>query len=158
MENLFSPTWHLMIFTGLHFTCGRTVSMVYAILNHLPLPYYIPLALGYDLAQIPVYGFILERFSEKFPFRWARKQVEKMQRRVQEKSFYRWISSMGTVGIILISALPIKGFGIHSGSVFCFLIGKRRIEGTFLLMVGSVLGILIVFGLTTGAIQIISLF
>lgn len=158
MENLFSPTWHLMIFTGLHFTCGRTVSMVYAILNHLPLPYYIPLALGYDLVQIPVYGFILERFSEKFPFRWARKQVEKMQRRVQEKRFLRWISSIGNIGIILISALPIKGFGIHSGSVFCFLIGKRRIEGTFLLMVGSVLGILIVFGLTTGAIQIISLF
>jgi len=147
-----------MIFTALHFTCGRTVSMVYAILNHLPLPYYIPLALGYDLAQIPVYGFILERFSEKFPFRWVRKQVERMQRRMQEKRFLRWISSMGNLGIILISALPIKGFGIHSGSVFCFLIGKKRFEGAFLLMVGSVLGIVIVFGLTTGALQIISLF
>lgn len=158
MENLFSPTSHLMIFTALHFTCGRTVSMVYAILNHLPLPYYIPLALGYDLAQIPVYGFILERFSEKFPFRWVRKQVERMQRRMQEKRFLRWISSMGNLGIILISALPIKGFGIHSGSVFCFLIGKKRFEGAFLLMVGSVLGIVIVFGLTTGALEIISLF
>jgi uncharacterized membrane protein len=70
----------------------------------------------------------------------------------------RWISSMGDLGIILISALPIKGFGIHSGSVFCFLIGKRRWEGTLLLMTGSVLGILIVFGLTTGALQIISIF
>jgi uncharacterized membrane protein len=65
---------------------------------------------------------------------------------------------MGNLGIILISALPIKGFGIHSGSVFCFLIGKKRFEGAFLLMVGSVLGIVIVFGLTTGALQIISLF
>jgi uncharacterized membrane protein len=132
--------------------------MLYAILNHLPLPYYIPLALGYDLAQIPLYGFILERFSEKLPFRWARKQVERIQRRMKEKSLLRWISSMGDLGIILISALPIKGFGIHSGSVFCFLIGKRRLEGTLLLMTGSVLGILIVFGLTTGALQIISLF
>ena len=158
MENLFSPTNHLLIFTALHFTCGRTVSMVYAIINHLPLPYYIPLALGYDLAQIPVYGFILDRFSEKLPFRWARKQVERMQRRMQEKWLLRWISSLGNLGIILLSALPIKGFGIHSGSVFCFLIGKKRFEGTFLLMVGSLLGIAIVFGLTTGALQIISLF
>jgi uncharacterized membrane protein len=158
MESLISPINHLLIFTALHFTCGRTVSMVYAILNHLPLPYYIPLALVYDLGQIPVYGFILEHSSEKLPFRWARKQVERMQKRMQEKSFYRWISSMGTVGIILISALPIKGFGILSGTVFSFIIGKRRFEGSLLLMVGSLLGIAIVFGLTTGAIQIISLF
>ena len=158
MEALFSPTNHLLIFTGLHFTCGRTVSMVYAIINHLPLFYYVPLALGYDLAQIPVYGYILERFSEKFPFRWARKQAERMQGRMQERRLFRWISSMGNLGIILISALPIKGFGIHSGSVFCFLMGKKRVEGSLLLLTGSVLGILIVFALTTGALQIISLF
>ncbi len=158
MESLISSSNHLLIFTALHFTFGRTVSMVYAIYYHLHLPYYIPLALGYDLAQIPVYGFILERFSEKFPFRWARKQVERMQRRMQEKWFLRWISSMGSIGIILISALPIKGCGILSGSVFSFLIGQKRFEGTFLLMVGSLLGIAIVFGLTTGALQIISLF
>ncbi len=132
--------------------------MVYAIINHLPLTYYIPLALGYDLAQIPVYGFLLERFSERFPFRWARRQVGRVQGRMREKGLLRWISSLGNLGVILISALPIKGFGIHSGSAFCFLIGKRRFEGAFLLMTGSVLGILIVFGLTTGALRIISLF
>jgi uncharacterized membrane protein len=158
VEELFSPTNHLLIFTGLHFTCGRTVSMVYAIINHLPLFYYVPLALGYDFAQIPVYGYILERFSEKFPFRWARKQAERMQGRMQEKRLLRWISSMGNLGVILISALPIKGFGIHSGSVFCFLIGKKRVQGALLLLTGSVLGILIVFALTTGALQVISLF
>jgi len=132
--------------------------MVYAIINHLPLPYYIPLALGYDYVQIPIYGYLLERFSEQFPFRWARKQVERMQRRMQEKWLLRWISSLGNLGIILLSALPIKGFGILSGSVFSFIMGKRRFEGSFLLMVGSLLGIAIVFGLTTGALQIISLF
>lgn len=158
MESLFSSGSHLVVFTVLHFTCGRTVSVVYAILNHLPLPCYIPLALGYDLIQIPVYGFILERTSDRFPFRWARKQVERMKKRMEEKRLLRWVSSMGTVGIILISALPVKGFGIHSGSLFSFLIGKRRFEGTVLLMTGSVLGILIVFGLTTGALHIISLF
>jgi uncharacterized membrane protein len=119
MDSLFSPTNHLVIFTALHFTCGRTVSMVYAILNHLPLPYYIPLALGYDLVQ-----------------RWARRQVEGMRRRMEEKRFLRWISSLGNLGIVLISALPIKGFGIHSGSLFSFLIGKKRFEGTLLLMIG----------------------
>ncbi len=132
--------------------------MVYAIINHLPLHYYIPLALGYDYVQIPIYGYLLERLSEKFPFRWARKQVERMQGHLQEKRLLRWVSSMGNLGIVLISALPIKGFGIHSGSILCFLIGKRRLEGTVLLMTGSILGILIVFGLTAGVLQIISLF
>ena len=158
MEEFFSPTNHLLIFTALHFTCGRTVSMVYAIINHLPLHYYIALALGYDYVQIPIYGYLLERFSERFPFRWARKQVERMQGRMQEKRLFRWISSLGNLGIVLVSALPIKGFGIHSGSVFCFLTGKGRLEGTLLLLTGSVLGILIVFGLTTGVLKIISLF
>ncbi len=81
-----------------------------------------------------------------------------MQGRMREKRLIRWITSLGNLGIVLISALPIKGFGIHSGSVFCFLIGKRRLHGTLLLMTGSVLGILIVFGLTTGVLQIISVF
>lgn len=84
--------------------------------------------------------------------------IRRAEMRMQEKRFLRLISSMGNVGVILISALPIKGFGILSGSVFSFLIGQKRFEGTLLLMVGSVLGIAIVFGLTTGVLQIISLF
>ncbi len=158
MESLISSSNHLLIFTALHFMFGRTVSMVYAIYYHLHLPYYIPLALVYDLVQIPLYGYILEHSPEKFPFWWARKRVERMQMRMREKWFHRWISSMGSIGIILISALPIKGCGILSGSVFSFLIGQKRFEGTLLLMVGSLLGIAIVFGLTKGVLQIISLF
>jgi uncharacterized membrane protein len=56
---------------------------------------------------------------------------------MEEKRFLRWISSLGNLGIVLISALPIKGFGIHSGSLFSFLIGKKRFEGTLLLMIGA---------------------
>jgi uncharacterized membrane protein len=62
------------------------------------------------------------------------------------------------VGLILLSALPIRGFGILSGSVISFFLKKGKLEGTILLMVGSLLGIFIIMGIAQGAIKVFNLF
>jgi uncharacterized membrane protein len=66
--------------------------------------------------------------------------------------------SLGNVGLILLSALPIRGFGILSGSIVSFFLKKGRTEGTILLMTGSFLGILIIMGIAKGVIKIFALF
>jgi len=66
--------------------------------------------------------------------------------------------SLGDIGLILLSALPIRGFGILSASIVSFFLKKGRTEGTLLLMSGSLLGIFIIMGIAKGVFKIWGLF
>ena len=154
MEFFESPENSFVIFTLLHFTIGRTASVVFAIINHLPLYVYLPLAWGYDFVQIPVYGLILER-SSRIPFlRWVGTRMKQASEGWQRRKLVQKVSSWGNVGIILLCALPIRGFGVLSATVLTYLLGKDRVRGTALLLGGSLLGISLVLGLTKGALDI----
>jgi uncharacterized membrane protein len=154
MEFLESPENVFVIFTLLHFTIGRTASVVFAIINHLPLHFYLPLAWGYDFVQIPVYGFILEH-SSRIPFlRWAGTRVKQASESWQRRKLVQKVASWGNVGIILLCAFPIRGFGVLSASVLSYLLGKDRVKGTVLLLMGSMLGISLTLGITKGALDI----
>ena len=154
MEFLESPGNAFVIFTLLHFTIGRTASVVFAIINHLPLYVYLPLAWGYDFVQIPVYGFVLER-SSRIPFlRWVGTRVKQATESWQRRKFVQKVSSWGNVGVILLCALPIRGFGVLSATVLSYLLGKDKVKGTVLLLAGSLLGIFLILGMTKGALDI----
>ena len=154
MEFLESPQNAFVIFTLLHFTIGRTASVVFAIINHLPLHFYLPLAWGYDFVQIPVYGLILES-SSRIPFlRWLGTRVKQALEAWQRRRLVQKISSWGNVGIVLLCALPIRGFGVLSATVLTYLLGKNRVKGTVLLLIGSLLGISLTLGATKGAMDI----
>jgi uncharacterized membrane protein len=154
MEFLESPGNAFVIFTLLHFTIGRTASVVFAIINHLPLHFYLPLAWGYDYVQIPVYGLILER-SSRIPFlRWVGRRVKQASEAWQRRRLVQKVSSLGDVGIVLLCALPIRGFGVLSATVLSYLLGKDRVKGTVLLLMGSMLGIGLTLALTAGVIDI----
>jgi len=154
MELLSSPQNAFLIFTLLHFTIGRTASVVYAIINHLPLQLYLPLAWGYDFIQIPVYGFFLERSSRIPLLQWVEKRVKRASEAWKRKKLIQRFSSMGDVGVVLLCALPIRGFGVLSATVVTYFLGKGRVRGTTLLMIGSLLGISLTVGLMKGAIGI----
>ncbi|MBW2038096.1 MAG: small multi-drug export protein [Deltaproteobacteria bacterium] len=154
MEFFRSPESAFLIFTLLHFTIGRTASVVYAIINHLPLHLYLPLAWGYDFIQIPVYGFLLERSSRIPLLRWVKTRIKRASEAWQRKKLVQRVSSLGDVGIVLLCALPIRGFGVLSATVVAYLLGKGRIKGATLLVIGSLLGISLTVGLMKGAIGI----
>jgi uncharacterized membrane protein len=154
MGFLESPQNAFVIFTLLHFTIGRTASVVFAIINHLPLPFYLPLALVYDFLQIPVYGYILES-SSRIPFlRWLGTRVRRTSAAWQQRKLVQKVSSWGDVGIVLLCALPIRGFGVLSATILSYLLGRNRVKGTILLLMGSLLGILLTLGITKGAMDI----
>jgi uncharacterized membrane protein len=149
-----SPQNSFVIFTLLHFTIGRTASVVFAIINHLPLPIYLPLALVYDFLQIPVYGHLLES-SSRIPFlRWVGTRVQRASEAWQQRKLVRKVSSWGDVGIVVLCALPIRGFGVLSATILSYLLGRNRVKGTILLLTGSILGILLTLGLTKGVMDI----
>jgi hypothetical protein len=152
--------WKLtLLFTLIHFTLGRSFSVLFAIFNQIPVFVYFPLALAYDYVQIPVYGIILERSSRSFfPVRWLKNKTDHFLAHMNERPFLKKVMSMGNVGLILLSALPIRGFGILSASIVSFFLRKGRVEGTVLLMTGSFIGIFIIMGIAKGIFGIIALF
>jgi uncharacterized membrane protein len=152
--------WKLiLLFTLIHFTLGRSLSVLFAIINQVPVFLYFPLALVYDYVQIPVYGAILEHSSKNFfPVRWLKNKTDHFLTHLNERPILRRVVSLGNVGLILLSALPIRGFGILSGSIVSFFLKKGRVEGTVLLMTGSFIGIFIIMGVAGGIIRLLSFF
>lgn len=149
----------VLLFTLIHFTLGRSFSVLFAIINQMPVLLYFPLALAYDYVQIPVYGVILEHSSQKFfAIRWLTRKTDRVIASLNRRPLLKKVMSLGDFGLILLSALPIRGFGILSASIVSFFLKKGRVEGTILLMTGSFLGILIVVGIANGIFKILKLF
>lgn len=149
----------ILLFTLIHFTLGRSFSVLFAIFNQMPVSFYFPIALVYDYVQIPVYGMILEHSSKNFlPIRWLKKKTDHFLAHLDKRPILKRLMSLGDVGLILLSALPIRGFGILSGSIVSFFLKKGRVEGTLLLMTGSFIGVLIIIGIAKGIFKILTFF
>jgi len=159
MEPITSLGNLILLFTLIHFTLGRSFSVLFAIFNQIPVFFYFPLALAYDYVQIPFYGMILEHSSRKFfPIGWLARKTDRVLASLNERPLLKKIVSLGDLGLILISALPIRGFGILSASIVSFFLKKGKIEGTILLMTGSFVGIFIIMGIAKGVFKILALF
>ena len=155
MELITSQGNAVLLFTLIHFTLGRSFSVLFAIFNQMSVFLYFPLALFYDYVQIPIYGIILEHSSKRFfPVRWLQKKADRVLTYMNEKPLFKGMLALGDLGLILLSALPIRGFGILSGSIVSFFMKKRKGEGTVLLMMGSFLGIFIIMAIAQGARKI----
>jgi uncharacterized membrane protein len=159
MEPITSQGNLILLFTLIHFSLGRSFSVLFAIFNQMPVVVYFPLALAYDYVQIPVYGAILEHSSKKFfPVRWLARKADRVMASIRERPLLKKMMSLGDVGLILLSALPIRGFGILSASIVSFFMKKGRSEGTLLMMTGSFIGIFIIMGIAKGVFKVLSLF
>jgi uncharacterized membrane protein len=159
MEPITSLGNLILLFTLIHFSLGRSFSVLFAIFNQMPVLLYFPLALAYDYVQIPVYGAILEHSSKKFfPVQWLTRKADRVMTGIKERPLLKKLMSLGDVGLILLSALPIRGFGILSASIVSFFMKKGRREGTLLMMTGSFIGIFIIMGIAKGIFKIVSLF
>jgi uncharacterized membrane protein len=138
---------------------GRSFSVLFAIFNQMPLYLYLPLALLYDYVQIPVYGVILKHSSEKFfALRWLIRKADRVLASLNERPLLKKLMALGDVGLILLSALPIRGFGILTASIVCFFLKKEKVKGTVLIMTGSFIGVFIILGIAEGVLEVISLF
>jgi uncharacterized membrane protein len=159
MEPITSQGNLILLFTLIHFSLGRSFSVLFANINQMSVFLYFPLALAYDYVQIPIYGAILEHSSKKFfPVRWLTRKADRVMTSIRERPLLKKMMSLGDVGLILLSALPIRGFGILSASIVSFFMKKGRSEGTLLMMIGSFIGIFIIMGIAKGVFKIIALF
>lgn len=103
------------------------------------------IALMLDFGQIPVFGFMLESTTKHTKFGrkidgWIDVKRVLWDKRINGDGFWAKVGTMQPLAIILVSMIPIRGCGIISACVLCYMLGIGRIYCTVLVMTGSLLG------------------
>ena len=98
-----------------------------------------------DLFQVPVYGIILEKsqWHKILPKRlqkWIQNRSRKIQSRMEASSLWKRISRYQPMAVMVVSLLPLRGFGIFSACILSFMLNLNRVSATIFIMSGSFIG------------------
>ncbi|MDH7500098.1 MAG: small multi-drug export protein [candidate division NC10 bacterium] len=136
-------------FVILHGLGGRTASIIAARLAGFEMALYLPLAILLDMIQVPLLFFLYEETGERISWlKKLRERAERQKERLADSRLYKKLVLLGQVGVVLMTLLPIKGGGMWSGALLAHLIQVRRSRSYLLLFVGSLLGGLLLVGLS----------
>ena len=139
---------HFVIyFIPLYYLGGRPIALISAQLLGHKISFLLPVAVLLDTLQIPIFYQLYESISNSTFIRKlsaARKQKEVKR---QKSRLFKWVQALGTPGVIVITTLPLKGCGILSGFILSKLLQIPKIRVYLLLILGSIIGCGILFGL-----------
>jgi len=149
----------VLFFFAVHFTVGRTFSLLAGLWIGLSPLTLIGLAWVGDMMNIPFFGTLYEmghrglRLSPAIA-RW----LDRMRAHLEHRRFYERFAAMGSLGVIAIAATPMWGCGMWSAILLAWTMRMKHLAGTFYLTLGSVAGSVIVLTLATGAQAIYRMF
>ena len=98
-----------------------------------------------DFFQIPVYGLTLETskkhliLPERFQT-WADRKSKLFRTRIQGKKYWQNLLKFRPVGVIVVTTVPFRGFGVLSATVLAVMLGYGRFKATALILIGSIIG------------------
>lgn len=126
---------------------GRTGAIGSSLLLNQDVLLTFIVALALDFFQIPVYGFILDTSGRSTAvgrrfgaFLEHKRQI--WNRRVASGGFWGRLAKMHPLAVMAVAVIPIRGCGIISACVLCYMLGISRLQGTMLIMAGSLVGAL----------------
>ena len=127
---------------------GRTGAIATCLLLEKGIALTLMMALLLDLVQIPVYGFFLEATTRPTPIArkfslWLLRRKEKLNARLSHGRFWFRLRHIKPLAVIAVATIPVRGCGIISACILSFMLGYDRIQGTILIMTGSVIGALV---------------
>ncbi len=139
---------HFVIyFIPLYYLGGRPIALISAQLLGHKISFLLPVAVMLDTLQIPIFYHLYDSISKR-PFMQKLSEKSKIKEAHQKKSrLFQWLQNLGMPGIIIITMLPIKGCGILSGFILSRLLLMSKTMAYTLLIIGSILGCLVLFGL-----------
>jgi len=139
---------HFVIyFIPLYYLGGRPIALISAQLLGHKISFLLPVAVLLDTLQIPLFYHLYGSISKSaFIQKLSARRKEKDAKR-QKSSLFQWVQALGMPGVIVITTLPLKGCGILSGFVLSKLLGIKKPRVYLLLILGSILGCSILFGL-----------
>lgn len=139
---------HFVIyFIPLYYLGGRPIALISAQLLGHRISFLLPVAVMLDTLQIPIFYHLYGSISNSALMQKLRPGGKQKQAEKQKNRFFQWIQTLGTPGVLLITALPLKGCGMLSGFILSNLLRISKPRAYLLLILGSVIGCGILFGL-----------
>ncbi|MCK5228690.1 MAG: small multi-drug export protein, partial [Desulfobulbaceae bacterium] len=125
-----------------YFSLGRTGVIASSFFLNENVLLTLTVALIIDFFQIPVYGIFLESTSKHTGFgrkisSWLNGKRILWDKRIAVGGFWAKLARIQPIAVIFVSMIPIRGCGIVSACVLCFMLGFSRGYATMLIMVGS---------------------
>ena len=145
-------------FIPLYILGGRPAAILSAQLLGLKIFLLLPVVVLMDTLQIPFFYHLYGTISNKLIIRSLQEKGSKKEERLRNSKFFKWVRLMGTPGVVVITMLPLKGCGMWSGVLLSKLLGLSRKTGYVLLIGGSIVGCIIVFGIGEAVLELGSLF
>jgi uncharacterized membrane protein len=161
LERLHAALHHspVLFFFAVHFTLGRTFSLLAGLWVGLSPPALIGLAWVGDMMNIPFFVTLYElghrglRLSPTIAL-W----LDRTRAHLERRRFYERFAAMGSLGVVAIAATPMWGCGMWSAILLAWTMRMKRLAGSLYLTVGSVAGSIIVLTLAAGAHAIYRMF
>ncbi|NVM24661.1 MAG: small multi-drug export protein [Desulfobacterales bacterium] len=152
-------TDHFVIyFIPLYIVGGRPVALLSAQFLGFRIALLLPVIVMLDTLQIPFFYYLYGTVSRGLFMRKLHERTTKKEERLRKSRFFRWIQLMGTPGVVAITMLPLKGCGMWSGVLLSKLLRLPKQISYPLLIVGSILGCVFLFGVGEVMLQLKDLF
>lgn len=140
---------------------GRTGAIASSLLLNEDVLITFIISLALDFFQIPFYGIILDTSSRSTSMgRRVRSFLDKKRQLWKERmasgGFWGWLGKMQPFTVMAVAIIPIRGCGIISACVLCFMLGLPRVYATLLIMAGSLVGALATLGILYEPLRLIN--
>jgi uncharacterized membrane protein len=150
---------HFVIyFIPLYILGGRPVAILSAQFLGFRITFLLPVVIMLDTLQIPLFYYLYGTISQGLFLRKLFERTTRKEKRLQKSKLFRWVSLMGTPGVVAITMLPLKGCGMWSGVLLSKLLGLPKQISYPLLIAGSILGCILIFGVGEALLEIKDLF
>lgn len=152
-------TDHFVIyFIPLYVLGGRPTAILSAQLLGFKVFLLLPVVVMMDTLQIPLFYKLFDSISNR-PF-WHRlcARTAKKEKSLRKSRLFHWVRLLGTPGVVAITMMPLKGCGMWSGVLLSTLLGLPKQTSYPLLIIGSILGCIFVFGIGEALLELKSLF
>ena len=134
-------------FIPLYILGGRPVAILSAQFLGFKISFLLPVVVMLDTLQIPLFYYVYETISKHLLLRKLRERTTKKEKRLHKSKFFHWAQLIGMPGVVAVSMTPLKGCGMWSGVLLSQLLGLPKQRSYPLLILGSVLGCFLIFGL-----------
>ena len=150
---------HFVIyFIPLYILGGRPVAILSAQFLGFRITLLLPIVVMLDTLQIPLFYYLFDTISKGLFMRKFYERTTKKEKGLRKSRFFHWIRLMGTPGVVAITMLPVKGCGMWSGVLLSKILRLPKQISYPLLIVGSILGCILLFGVGEAILQLKDLF
>jgi len=145
-------------FIPLYILGGRPVAILSAQFLGFRAFFLLPVVVILDTLQVPLFYYLYGRISNGLFMQKLYKRITKKEQRLHKSKFFHWIQLMGTPGVVAISMLPLKGCGMWTGVLLSKLLRLPKQVSYPLLIAGSILGCILIYGMGEAVLQLKDLF